>query len=137
MKGYVLFSLLLSIGVSTVTANWTHIQITSQNDGKFGLAFGDFDHDGDVDGDALSDILCGKCGQLYWLEATDAAATAWQSRLVGTSLPVCDDHDALAQGYTLGQISPGGKPELIFSSRNPAGTGVFGFSIPDNPEAGS
>lgn len=88
----------------------------------------------DVDGDALADVIAQKTVtdlNLYWLEATDAGATAWNQVLIGT-VPVAS-HPEGAQGYRLGQIEIGGKPEVAISS----GGGIFYFRIPASPEAGA
>lgn len=87
----------------------------------------------DVDGDALTDIIAQKTVadlNLYWLEATDAGATAWNQVLIG-AVPVAS-HPEGAQGYRLGQIESGGKPEIAISS----GGGIYYFRIPASPAAG-
>ena len=88
----------------------------------------------DVDGDAQSDVIgqANSGSDVYWMEATDASATAWTSILVG-NLPA-SSHTLGMQGYRVAQIEAGGNPELLFSS----GGGVYYFRIPPaNPEAGS
>jgi VCBS repeat protein len=88
----------------------------------------------DVDGDAFSDLIGqGNSGaDVYWLEATNAAATAWTSTLIG-NLPA-SSHGLGMQGYRAAQLEAGGRPELAFSS----GGGLYYFRIPaTSPEAGS
>jgi FG-GAP-like repeat len=88
----------------------------------------------DVDGDARSDVIAqAQSGtELYWLEATDATASAWTSTPIG-NLPA-SPHAIGMQGFRVAQIEAGGKPELVFSS----GGGVYAFRIPTaSPEAGS
>lgn len=88
----------------------------------------------DVDGDALTDVFAQTTfGSLdvYWLEATDAAATAWIQVYVG-SVPQAS-HPEGAQGYRIGQIEAGGRPEVAITS----GDGIYYFRIPASPQAGS
>ena len=81
----------------------------------------------DVDGDAFTDVFAQKTdGDLlvYWLEATDAGATDWQVTSVG-SVPQASHFEG-AQGYCLGQLETGGRPEVVIAS----GDGIFYFRIP-------
>ncbi|MBK7672624.1 MAG: VCBS repeat-containing protein [bacterium] len=88
----------------------------------------------DVDGDAFADIIAQKTVgdlNLYWLEATNAGATAWSQVLIG-AVPVAS-HPEGAQGYRVGQVELGGKPEVAISS----GGGIYYFRIPADPAAGA
>jgi hypothetical protein len=84
----------------------------------------------DVDGDMLGDVIAmdGE-GVLYWLEARDQAGVQWNvypfDELKGT------DHHLSTQGYTVGQLVPGGRPEIIIHHRD----GIYYYEIPKrNPE---
>jgi hypothetical protein len=87
----------------------------------------------DVDGDSLTDLI-GQSdygAEVYWLEATDAAGTAFTATLVGTLPP--SSHGLGMQGSRAAQLEAGGRPEVVFSS----GGGIHFFRIPDtDPEAG-
>jgi|GEM_PF-491931 len=88
----------------------------------------------DVDGDALADVIGQKDygAEVYWLEATDAAASGWTEIPVGTLPPA--SHDLGMQGARVAEIHGGGRPEILLSS----GGGIFAFTIPAaSPEAGS
>jgi hypothetical protein len=81
----------------------------------------------DVDGDSFSDVIAEALPDVYWLEAKDLRGDSWTARKVGT-LPKTGHVNG--QGYMLGQIVPGGKPEIILAS----GNGVYYFQIPAEPE---
>lgn len=88
----------------------------------------------DVDGDALVDLIAQKDEgdiALYWLEATSSNGGAWNSVKIG-SVPQAS-HVLGAQGYRVGQVEAGGKPEVLFSS----GAGLYYFRIPATPAAGN
>jgi len=88
----------------------------------------------DVDGDDRLDVIAQKDETeiaLYWLEPTDAAATAWSSVAIGTLERA--SHALGAQGYRSGQIEAGGREEVVFSS----GNGITYFRVPPKPGAGS
>lgn len=83
----------------------------------------------DVDGDEFGDVIALRCNEQYWYEAADSQGSAWRERKIG-SLPVCN-HGTGAQGYALGQIVRGGKPEILL-----AATAIHYLQIPADPEAG-
>ena len=91
--------------------------------------------DAPVDADGLADLIATKdegALAIYWLEAADAAAASWTAIKVG-SLPAAS-HALGTQGYRLGEIIPGGKPEIVLT----AGDGAHYFNIPTiNPQAGN
>ncbi len=80
-----------------------------------------------IDDDANADIIAVACNEQFWIEATDASATAWEARSIGT-LSICG-HKMSTQGYTLAQFEPGGKPEILL-----AGDSLYYFVIPDDLE---
>ena len=88
----------------------------------------------DVDGDSLTDVMAQKTAgtlDVYWLEATDASATAWTAIYVGSMAQA--SHPEGAQGYRIGQIEAGGKPEVAIGS----GAGIYYYRIPAAPEQGN
>jgi hypothetical protein len=84
----------------------------------------------DVDGDEYADIIGQALPNVYWLEARDREGSRWVPRVIGNLAPT----DRInTRGYTLVQILPGGKPEILFSS----GDGIYYFQIPDQPMVGA
>ncbi len=86
-----------------------------------------------VDGDDLADVLAQKSeGDLvvYWLEATDAAATDWTAVRVG-DVPAAS-HELGAQGYRTAVLSADSPPVVAISS----GNGIYYFTLPADPSAG-
>jgi hypothetical protein len=84
----------------------------------------------DVDGDLFSDIIAEALPDVYWLEAENQKVNSWKAMKIGT-LP--ETGHVNGQGYMLGQIVAGGKPEIILA----CGDGIYYFRIPNNPEAGN
>jgi len=86
---------------------------------------------GDVDGDALADVIGqkteGSVLALYWLEAANTFGTSWNAVRMG-DVPGAS-HALGAQGYRLADVRLGGKPEFIISS----GAGIWYFTIPLHP----
>ncbi len=91
-----------------------------------------------VDGDDRADLLTQleNAGanriDLYWVEATDTAASAWAAPILIGNVPP-SDHTLGFQGSKLAQIEEGGSPEVVVSSYE----GVYYFRIPADPSAGS
>jgi hypothetical protein len=77
----------------------------------------------DVDGDEYADIIGQALPNVYWLEAMDRQGNRWVPRVIGNLEPTADLVNS--RGYTLGQIVPGGKPEILFSS----GDGIYYFPM--------
>ena len=84
----------------------------------------------DVDGDSFTDVIAEALPDVYWLEAKDKQGDSWSSRKIGM-LPKTGHVNG--QGYMLGQIIAGDKPEVILA----AGNGVYYFRIPEQPENGN
>lgn len=84
----------------------------------------------DVDGDEFADVIAMELPNIFWLEATDRRATAWTKRVVATAPRT---KHVNSQGFTTGQVIPGGKPELVFATED----GIFYFEIPASPDAGN
>jgi hypothetical protein len=84
----------------------------------------------DVDGDPFADVIAEALPDVYWLEAQDKQGDSWSARKVGT-LPKTGHVNG--QGYMLGQLIAGGKPEIILAS----GDGIYYFQIPKEPETGN
>ncbi len=85
----------------------------------------------DVDDDEYGDVIAEDLPDVYWLEADDTQGTSWTIRTKIGEIP-SGPHNTSAQGYTSAQIIPGGKPEILLSSR-----GVYYFEIPSDPEQGN
>jgi hypothetical protein len=85
----------------------------------------------DVDNDEYGDVIAEDLPGVYWCEAEDVQGISWSVRAKIGEMP-SGPHNTSAQGYTSAQIIPGGKPEIILSSR-----GVYYFEIPINPEKGN
>lgn len=83
----------------------------------------------DVDGDSFSDVIAEALPDVYWLEAQDKQGNSWNAKKIGT-LPKTGHVNG--QGYMLGQIVAGGKPEIILA----CGDGIYYFEIPKEPEKG-
>lgn len=81
-----------------------------------------------VDNDEYGDVIGEWLPGVYWLEAENRQGTSWTIRAKIGEIPI-GPHGNTAQGYVTAQIVPGGKPEIILSSK-----GVYYFEIPENPE---
>ncbi|MEX2232932.1 MAG: VCBS repeat-containing protein [Cyclobacteriaceae bacterium] len=81
----------------------------------------------DADGDEFADVIGLRLPQIFWLEATDKAGTSWSYVQIGS---MRQTGHANAQEYSLAQIVPGGKPELVLGDE----VSQYYFVIPDNPE---
>ncbi|QQR78684.1 MAG: VCBS repeat-containing protein [Candidatus Moraniibacteriota bacterium] len=86
---------------------------------------------GDVDGDALADVIGqkteGSVLALYWLEAANTSGTSWNAVRMG-DVPATS-HVLGAQGYRFADLRSGGRPEIVTSSS----VGIWYFTIPLNP----
>lgn len=93
----------------------------------------------DVDGDSLADLIDQQDNpganrlDLYWLETSNAAATAWHTpRLIG-NVPR-SEHAEGFQGYRIADLDGTPPLEIVISSMG----GIYAFAIPaSNPEAGA
>ena len=87
----------------------------------------------DIDGDEFADVIGEALPDIYWLEAENAECTEWKARKVATM-------DATShvngQGFRIGQIIAGGKPEIILTGGKNANE-INYFRIPDSPEKGN
>ena len=104
-----------------MTGKWPRIDLGINADGMLFV---------DVDGDKFGDVIAQALPDVYWLEAKNLQANSWQPTKIGTLTPTRHTN---GQGYTLAQLVPGGKPEIIMAS----GDGPHYFEIPDNPKAGN
>lgn len=80
---------------------------------------------GDVDGDALTDLVGFRGDKALWLEATGPEATTWSEREVAT-VP-----GGRTQGFAVAQLVPGGALELAFTR----GMHLCYLAIPTDPGA--
>lgn len=80
----------------------------------------------DVDGDDRGDLIAQALPDLYWVEALDPQGDTWEARPIATAPPT--DHRN-SQGFALGQLVPGGRPEIVIAS----GAGIFFYAIPADP----
>lgn len=101
-----------------MTAKWERITFPVEVDAVLAL---------DVDGDELADVIGLRLPQIYWLEANDKEGSSWSYVEIGTMRRT---GHANAQEYSLAQIIPGGKPEIVLGDE----VNQYYFSIPDNPE---
>ena len=101
-----------------MTGTWVRMDIDDQIDALAVV---------DVDGDELGDIIGLKPNEQYWYEAADKNGSRWRKTRIA-SLPI-DDHRLSTQIYGVGQLIPGGKPEIILSN--------YILKIPAQPQEGN
>jgi len=104
-----------------MAARWSRIEMHEKADAMVIV---------DVDGDPYGDVIAESLPDVFWLEAQDRLANSWKARTIGT-IPKTGHMNS--QGYTLAQLVPGGRPEIILAG----GDGNYYFEIPANPEAGN
>lgn len=86
----------------------------------------------DIDGDANADLIAMQDNpaqnrlDLFWLEATTPAGTAWASIVRFGELPR-SEHTEGVQGAVVADLVPGGRPELVWSTS----AGLYYHAIPD------
>ena len=96
-----------------LTATWTRRRFPMNLDGFLVM---------DVDGDEYADIIAMALPRLYWLEATNERADRYRIQHIGDAEATWHVN---SQGFTKGQLIPGGKEEIII-----AGNGnIFAFEI--------
>jgi hypothetical protein len=81
----------------------------------------------DVDDDEFADVIGLRLPQVFWLESNDRQGNSWSFVEIGT---MRQTGHANAQEYSLGQIIPGGKPEIILNDE----VNQYYFEIPSDPE---
>ncbi|MGE5152703.1 MAG: FG-GAP repeat domain-containing protein [Bdellovibrio bacteriovorus] len=84
----------------------------------------------DVDGDARGDLIAQALPAVYWVEAVDPPGDAWVARKVAELPPTGHVN---SQGFALGQLVPGGRPEIVVAS----GEGIYVIEIPPDPVVAS
>jgi len=81
----------------------------------------------DVDNDPIADFIAQALPDVYWFEALNQEGTRFRKKRIA-EVPATGHVNS--QGIEIGQIIPGGKPEILI-----AGNGnIYCISIPDNPE---
>jgi len=113
-----------------MTGTWTKTSLPSGMDALWMV---------DVDGDAYGDIIAQKDDStttgIYWLEATATDGSAWTQRCQVGDVP--RGNHGTSEAYHIGQIEPGGKPEIVISSGSTTRE-INYFRIPtSSPESGS
>jgi hypothetical protein len=101
-----------------MTDKWQRVDLGLNADGMLFV---------DVDGDPFADIIAQALPDVYWIEAEDRLGNSWKAKKIG-ALPKTGHVNG--QGYMLGQIIQGRKPEILLSS----GNGIYYFEIPENPD---
>jgi hypothetical protein len=81
----------------------------------------------DVDDDEFTDVIGLRLPQIFWLEAKDWEGQIWEYKEIGNMRQTAH---ANAQEYSLAQIIPGGKPEILLGHE----VEQYYFEIPANPE---
>lgn len=82
----------------------------------------------DVDGDERGDLIAQALPDILWAEAADAPGGTWRVRKVAEAPRTGHVN---SQGFALGQLAPGGKPEIVIAS----GKGIYYFEIPADPDS--
>jgi len=86
----------------------------------------------DVDGDAEGDLVAQALPGVYWVEAPNAQegarGGAWRVRKVAEAPSTGHVN---SQGFALGQLVPGGRPEIVIAS----GKGIYAIEIPADPNS--
>ena len=101
-----------------MTSQWSRIMFDANVDAMLAL---------DVDGDKFADAIAEALPDVLWLEAKDIQGNSWKATKIGT-MPKTGHVNG--QGYMLGQLIAGGKPEIVLAS----GDGIYYFRIPEEPE---
>lgn len=93
----------------------------------------------DVDGDNLADLIAQKDNSganridLFWVEAANAAGTAWAAPVRMGDVPR-SEHVEGFQGYRVAQLVAGERPEIAVSTMQ----GIYYFAVPEtNPADGN
>ncbi len=84
----------------------------------------------DVDSDKFADCIATALPDVYWFEAQDKLGTSWKGYKIG-EVPATSHVNG--QGFTLAQIVPGGRPEIVLST----GNGIYYLEIPSHPSSGN
>lgn len=102
-----------------MTADWERITFPVEVDAILAL---------DVDDDEFADVIGMRFPQVFWLEANNREGNSWSYVEIGT---VQQTGHANSQEYSLAQIIPGGKPEILLNDE----INQYYIEIPDNPQS--
>ncbi len=115
---------------SPLTNQWTQVALPN---GVHAFASSDVDGDHFVDLIAQKDNRVANRHDLFWVEAANAAGTAWAQPILIGRVPR-SEHVEGFQGYRVAQLVAGGKPEIAVSTMQ----GVHYFGVPEtNPSNGN
>lgn len=101
-----------------MSAAWERIRFPIEVDAVLAL---------DIDDDEFADVIGLRLPQIFWLEANETEGLTWSYVEIGT---MQQTGHANSQEYSLAQIIPGGKPEIILCDE----VNQYYFEIPSNPE---
>ena len=110
-----------------LSGSWARSGLPAGMDGMLVL---DVDNDGWADIIAEGPISGSSQLGIYWLR-NNGRGTGWSTILVGSVSP--DPAAFESRGYALGQVIPGGLPEIVLTS----GLGACYFQVPSNPGQGN
>lgn len=105
---------------SDMTRPWTRREISSADLDALLIV--------DVNDNGFADLIAMDTrGLVYWVEADDTQCMSWTKRQIGKLGNA--DHNISAQGYAVGQLRPGARPQVIL---NITGNMSY-FEIPNEP----
>ena len=84
----------------------------------------------DIDSDKFADCIATALPDVYWFEAQDKMGNTWKGNKIGEVPPTSHVN---GQGFTLAQIVPGGRSEIVLST----GNGIYYLEIPSKPLSGN
>jgi len=101
-----------------MSSDWERIAFPVESDAVLAL---------NVDDDEFADVISLRLPQIFWLEANDTEGRTWTYTEIGT---MRQTGHANSQEYSLAQIIPGGKPEILLTDE----VNQCYFEIPSDPD---